>query len=205
MVTKSSNVRYKLDDDTSADNDVSLTLTTDEQPQPAQITAPGSDAPDETPTDNQATVEGEPSDAYTGLASVPRCFAPGVEKRRPGPLRGNNRRQHQRTHVVLPYRLAYADTHSTQARCQGYTEDICVGGISINAPVNIPLGSHVAIRVDVVMCGLNTRIVATGKIAYHTFSAKCGGFRYGIQFIHIREEYLETIQSLQQAIARRML
>jgi hypothetical protein len=136
----------------------------------------------------------------------PPGFAPGVEKRDPAAaFKGENRRAHQRSHVVLPYTMAYEDPYNPQARCQGYTEDLSVGGVSIYASVNIPLGSPVAIRLEVVMYGMHTHIVATGKIANHAFSSKGGGFRYGIQFISVRDEYKKTIQKLHQAIAKRML
>lgn len=159
-------------------------------------------APVDTPNEQQAANE-LPHTATTD--QQPIGFAPGVEKRKPPVFKGENRRQHQRCHIVLPYTMAYEDPRNPKARCHGYTEDLSVGGVSITSSVNIPLGSPVAIRLEIVLYGMNTHVVSTGKIVNHTFSSSGGGFRYGIQFMNIRDEYRHTIEKLQHAMNKRML
>lgn len=113
---------------------------------------------------------------------------------KPATTSEQNQRAHQRIVARLPFIVVMQSQAGSELRVTGYTEDISMGGASIGASVNIPLNTVLAIRVEVFSNGRSERVVATARCVHQAFSAKLGGFRYGLQFIKISDPAKDALK-----------
>lgn len=136
------------------------------------------------------------SDLPPGSPFAPQSAKPAAGKSTVPDLTTSaaNQRTDKRAHAHFPYVLIMKNADGKDVKLSGYTDDISAGGVSVVSSASIPLQTMVAVRIEMACNGRYDNIVATGKCVHQAFSAKLGGFRYGVQFVKINDDYKKVIE-----------
>ncbi len=129
-------------------------------------------------------------------AETPAAAPGGATKATPGldqAAAGAEARKTKRARARFTYSLMTKSADGQDMKLTGQTEDISQGGVSILSSASIPANAVLAIRIELMFQGKHTPVIATGRCVHQTFSSKAGGFRYGVQFTKIGEDYKKII------------
>jgi hypothetical protein len=136
-----------------------------------------------------ASGDAAPAEAPQGAPGGATGALPSLDQRPGGP----EARQVKRARAKFTYSLMTKSAEGQDMKLSGSTEDISSGGVSILSAATIPPNAILAIRIELMFQGKHAPVIATGRCVHQTFSSKAGGFRYGVQFTKIGEEYKKII------------
>ncbi len=136
-----------------------------------------------------ASGDAAPAEVPQGAPGGATGALPTLDQR-PG---GAEARQAKRARAKFTYSLMTKSPDGQDIKLSGHTEDISSGGVSILSAATIPANAILAIRIELMFQGKHAPIIATGRCVHQTFSSKAGGFRYGVQFTKISEDYKKIL------------
>jgi len=101
-------------------------------------------------------------------------------------------RRSERRHAIL----VRADINiAGKVALSGHAVDVSRGGMGLQCPVDVPVGSELNVTVPLEVCGEQRVVTLPGRVCYSNKMSD-RHFRLGLQFVHLDEDTTAFINAL---------